>query len=65
MVIAATSGFRGGRIFPSVFAGVAIGLFVNALVPQIPEAIAVSASLMGILAGGDAQRLARDLHGRA
>jgi H+/Cl- antiporter ClcA len=49
VVIAATSGFRGGRIFPSVFAGVAIGLFANVLVPQIPEAIAVSASVMGIL----------------
>ena len=49
VVIAGTSGFRGGRIFPSVFAGVAIGLFVNALLPQIPEAIAVSASLVGIL----------------
>ena len=49
VVIAGTSGFRGGRIFPSVFAGVAIGLFVNALLPQVPEAIAVSASLVGIL----------------
>ena len=49
VVVAGTSGFRGGRIFPSVFAGVAIGLFVNSLIPQIPEAIAVSASLVGIL----------------
>jgi H+/Cl- antiporter ClcA len=49
VVIASTSGFRGGRIFPSVFAAVALGLFVNALVPEIPEAIAVSASLVGIL----------------
>ena len=37
VVIAATSGFRGGRIFPSVFAGVAIGLFANALVPRSPR----------------------------
>ncbi len=49
VVVAGTCGFRGGRIFPSVFAGVAIGLFVNALIPQIPEAVAVSASLIGIL----------------
>lgn len=49
VVIASTSGFRGGRIFPAVFAGVAIGLFANAAVPQIPEAIAVSAALVGIL----------------
>jgi H+/Cl- antiporter ClcA len=49
VVIASTSGFRGGRIFPAVFAGVAIGLFANAAFPQIPEAIAVSAALVGIL----------------
>ena len=49
VVIAGTAGFRGGRIFPSVFVAVAFGLFVNTVFPQIPEAIAVSASLIGIL----------------
>jgi chloride channel protein, CIC family len=49
VVIAGTCGFRGGRIFPSVFAGVAMGLFVNAAFPWIPEAIAVSAAVVGIL----------------
>jgi H+/Cl- antiporter ClcA len=49
VVIAGTCGFRGGRIFPSVFAAVALGLFVHALDPSIPEAVAVAASLIGIL----------------
>ena len=49
VVIAGTCGFRGGRIFPSVFAAVALGLFVNAVDPSIPEAVAVAASLIGIL----------------
>src|SRR5262249_52801346 len=49
VVIAGTSGFGGGRIFPAVFAGVAIGLFANAAFPQIPEAIAVSGAVVGIL----------------
>ena len=49
VVIASTAGFRGGRIFPSVFAAVALGLAVNAMLPQVPEAVAVSASLIGVL----------------
>jgi H+/Cl- antiporter ClcA len=49
MVIAATSGFRGGRIFPSVFIGVAIGLFASALVPAIPQSLAVACGVLGIL----------------
>jgi H+/Cl- antiporter ClcA len=49
VVIAGTCGFRGGRIFPSVFAAVAMGLFINALFPGIPEAITIGASLVGIL----------------
>jgi H+/Cl- antiporter ClcA len=49
VVIAGTSGFRGGRIFPSVFVGVAFGLAVNAALPGIPQSLAVAASLLGIL----------------
>ena len=49
LVVAGTSGFRGGRIFPSVFIAVAFGLFIYELFPQVPEAVAVSASLIGIL----------------
>ncbi|HEY7970653.1 MAG TPA: ion channel protein [Candidatus Limnocylindrales bacterium] len=49
VVIAGTSGFRGGRIFPAIFVGVAFGLAVNAFVPGIPQSLAVAASLVGIL----------------
>jgi H+/Cl- antiporter ClcA len=49
VVIAGTSGFRGGRIFPAIFVGVAFGLAVNAFLPGIPQSLAVAASLVGIL----------------
>ena len=49
VVIASTSGFRGGRIFPSIFAAVALGLCVYTAFPQVPEAVAIAASLIGIL----------------
>ena len=49
VVIASTSGFRGGRIFPSVFIAVALGLFINTAIPEIPQALAIAASLIGIL----------------
>jgi H+/Cl- antiporter ClcA len=49
LIVAATSGFRGGRIFPSVFVGVAFGLAVHAALPAIPQSLAVAASLVGIL----------------
>jgi len=49
VIVASGSGFRGGRIFPSVFAAVAFGLFVHALVPQVPEAVALAASVVGVL----------------
>lgn len=49
LLIAASSGFRGGRIFPAAFIGVAIGLCANALFPAIPAALAVSCGVLGIL----------------
>ena len=49
LVVAGTSGFRGGRIFPSVFVGVAFGLAVNAALPAIPQSLAVASSLLGLL----------------
>ena len=49
LLVASGSGFRGGRIFPSVFAAVAFGLFVHALFPAIPEAVALAASIIGVL----------------
>ncbi|MGW5325145.1 ion channel protein [Streptomyces sp. NPDC004014] len=49
MVVAASCGFRGGRIFPSVFVGAALGLCAHALVPAVPAALSVSASVLGML----------------
>ena len=49
VVVASTAGFRGGRIFPSVFAAVALGLFAHAAIPQIPEAVAIAGALIGVL----------------
>jgi H+/Cl- antiporter ClcA len=49
VVVAATSGFRGGRIFPSVFVGVAIGLCASAFAPGIPPALAVACGELGVL----------------
>jgi H+/Cl- antiporter ClcA len=49
LVIAGTCAFRGGRIFPSVFVGVAAGLFASALLPSVPPALTVASAVMGIL----------------
>lgn len=53
LVIATAAGFRGGRIFPSVFIGVAIGLAAVALIPAIPPAVAVSAGTLGAVIAVD------------
>ncbi|MFI1533511.1 ion channel protein [Streptomyces anandii] len=49
MLVAASCGFRGGRIFPSVFIGAAFGLGAHALVPSVPEAVGVAAGVLGML----------------
>ena len=49
MVIAAASGFRGGRIFPAVFVGVALGLMLHAHVDTVPAAITVSCAILGMM----------------
>ncbi|EFG1227399.1 ion channel protein [Escherichia albertii] len=49
LVVAAASGFRGGRIFPAVFIGVALGLMLHAHVPTVPAAITVSCAILGIV----------------
>ena len=48
LLVASASGFRGGRIFPSVFVGVGVGLIANSLIPDIPVSLAVSAGVMGL-----------------
>ncbi|EHC1746897.1 ion channel protein [Escherichia coli] len=49
LVVAAPSGFRGGRIFPAVFVGVALGLMLHEHVPAVPAAITVSCAILGIV----------------
>ena len=47
VLIAATCGFRGGRIFPMVFVGVAFGLLVNKVAPTVPMSLAIACSVLG------------------
>ena len=49
LLVAATSGFRGGRIFPAVFIGVAIGLCAAALVPSIASGLWIAGGVLGML----------------
>ena len=49
LVVAAASGFRGGRIFPAVFVGVALGLMLHEHVPAVPAAVTVSCAILGIV----------------
>src|SRR5690606_15364126 len=42
------AGFRGGRIFPVVFIGAALGVLAAAVVPALPLALAVACGVMGI-----------------
>lgn len=48
LLIAASAGFRGGRIFPAVFVGTAFGLLAFALIPGMPISLAVACGVMGI-----------------
>ncbi|KKD05820.1 ion channel protein [Streptomyces sp. WM6386] len=49
LLVAASCGFRGGRIFPAVFVGVAFGLCAHALVPGVHPALGVAAGVLGML----------------
>jgi H+/Cl- antiporter ClcA len=49
LVVASAAGFRGGRIFPAVFAGVALGLCAHALVPGVQPALGVACGVLGVL----------------
>lgn len=49
LLVAASCGFRGGRIFPAVFVGTALGLCAHALVPGVQPAVGVSAGVLGVL----------------
>ncbi|WP_081844372.1 ion channel protein [Cellulomonas sp. URHE0023] len=49
MLVASTTAFRGGRIFPVVFVGVALGFAIGTAWPAVPMALAVGAATTGIL----------------
>ncbi|MEU0028893.1 ion channel protein [Streptomyces sp. NPDC006335] len=49
LLVAASCGFRGGRIFPAVFVGVAFGLCAHALVDAVHPALGVAAGVLGML----------------
>jgi H+/Cl- antiporter ClcA len=49
LTVAATCGFRGGRIFPAVFVGTALGLCAHALVSGVQPAVGVAAGVLGML----------------
>ncbi|MBN9605700.1 MAG: ion channel protein [Actinomycetales bacterium] len=49
LLVSASAGFRGGRIFPALFLGVATGLLAQALVPQIPLGVAVASGVLGMV----------------
>lgn len=49
LVVAASAGFRGGRIFPAVFIGVAVGIVSNALFPTLPLGLAIACGVLGLV----------------
>jgi H+/Cl- antiporter ClcA len=49
LVVATSCGFRGGRIFPAVFAGASFGLCAHALVPSVPASLGLAAGVLGVL----------------
>jgi H+/Cl- antiporter ClcA len=49
LLVAASCGFRGGRIFPAVFIGVAIGLLAARIAGGVPVSLAVAAGVLGML----------------
>ncbi|MET8945322.1 ion channel protein [Streptomyces sp. NPDC004542] len=49
LLVSASCGFRGGRVFPSVFVGCAFGLTAHALVPGVQPAVGVAAGVLGML----------------
>jgi H+/Cl- antiporter ClcA len=49
LLVAASCGFRGGRIFPAVFVGTAFGLGAHALLPAVHPALGVATGVLGML----------------
>ncbi|MDH6133042.1 H+/Cl- antiporter ClcA [Kitasatospora sp. MAA4] len=49
VLVASCAGFRGGRIFPAVFAGAALGFSASTFVTDIPSSLAVACAILGVL----------------
>ncbi|PPL16331.1 ion channel protein [Microterricola pindariensis] len=49
LLIAATAGFRGGRVFPAAFIGVAVGLVAHAVFAGIPPSLAIASGVLGMV----------------
>ncbi|GAB2460420.1 H+/Cl- antiporter ClcA [Conyzicola lurida] len=49
LVVSAAAGFSGGRIFPAVFVGVALGVLANDLLPGIPLVVGVAGGVLGMV----------------
>jgi H+/Cl- antiporter ClcA len=49
LVVAASAGFRGGRIFPAVFIGVSLGLIGHALIPTLPVGLSIACAVLGVV----------------
>lgn len=63
LVIAAASGFRGGRIFPAVFVGVALGFMLHAHVDAVPGRYHGLLRHPGHDSGGHPRWLAQPVYG--
>lgn len=49
LLVAASALFRGGRIFPATFIGVALGMLGHVLIPSLPLGLAVACGILGVV----------------
>jgi H+/Cl- antiporter ClcA len=49
LLVAASALFRGGRIFPATFIGVALGMLGHVLIPGLPLGLAVACGILGVI----------------
>jgi H+/Cl- antiporter ClcA len=49
LLVAASALFRGGRVFPATFIGVALGLLICALFPSLSMSLVVACAVLGIV----------------
>ncbi len=49
LLVAAGALFRGGRIFPATFIGVALGMLGHVLIPGLPLGLAVACGILGVV----------------